>query len=72
MAELDARSLRAEVLSNAEKTIRCQIRTQITHKWFVATRKASILVLSAWLHGGWLKNCMNTTTREKGVAAIKI
>ncbi|KAI0494609.1 hypothetical protein KFK09_024750 [Dendrobium nobile] len=46
MAELDAR--RAEVLGNAAKTIQRQIRTHITHKRFVATRKASILVQSLW------------------------
>ncbi|XP_028555703.1 myosin-9 [Dendrobium catenatum] len=46
MAELDAR--RAEVLGNAAKTIQRQIRTHITHKRFVATRKASILVQSSW------------------------
>ncbi|KAL0908457.1 hypothetical protein M5K25_022953 [Dendrobium thyrsiflorum] len=46
MAELDAR--RAEVLGNAAKTIQRQIRTHITRKRFVATKKASILVQSLW------------------------
>ncbi|XP_077248114.1 myosin-11-like [Tasmannia lanceolata] len=40
MAELDAR--RAEVLSNAAKTIQRRIRTYIARKQFIALRKASI------------------------------
>jgi len=44
MAELDAR--RAEVLSNAAKTIQNQIRTHITRKQFIAMRMASILMQS--------------------------
>ncbi|KAK8930678.1 hypothetical protein KSP39_PZI016534 [Platanthera zijinensis] len=46
MAELDAR--RAEVLRNAAKTIQRRIRTYITRKQFVATRKAAIHVQSLW------------------------
>lgn len=40
MAELDAR--RAEVLSNAAKTIQRRIRTHISRKRFLALRKAAI------------------------------
>lgn len=44
MAELDAR--RAEILSNAAKTIQRRIRTHIARKQFVALRKATIVVQS--------------------------
>ncbi|KAK7845438.1 myosin-11, partial [Quercus suber] len=44
MAELDAR--RAEVLSNAAKTIQRRIRTHIARKQFIALRKATIVVQS--------------------------
>lgn len=46
MAELDAR--RAEVLSNAAKTIQRQIRTHIARKQFLALRKATIHVQALW------------------------
>ncbi|XP_059628497.1 myosin-11 [Cornus florida] len=44
MAELDAR--RAEVLSNAAKTIQRRIRTHVAHKRFIALRKAAIFMQS--------------------------
>lgn len=44
MAELDAR--RAEILSNAAKTIQRRIRTHIARKRFVALRKATIVLQS--------------------------
>ncbi|KAF5746964.1 Myosin family protein with Dil domain [Tripterygium wilfordii] len=44
MAELDA--LRAEVLSNAAKTLQRRIRTHIARKRFIALQKASILLQS--------------------------
>lgn len=44
MAELDAR--RAEVLSNAAKTIQRRIRTHIAREQFIALRKATIIVQS--------------------------
>ncbi|XP_030534942.1 myosin-11 [Rhodamnia argentea] len=46
MAELDAR--RAEVLSNAAKTIQRRIRTHQARKRFIAIRKATIVVQSLW------------------------
>lgn len=46
MAELDAR--RAEVLSNAAKTIQHKIRTHNARKQFIALRKATIHVQSLW------------------------
>lgn len=46
MAELDAR--RAEILNNAAKTIQRRIRTHITHKQFIALRKATVAVQSIW------------------------
>ena len=46
MAELDAR--RAEVLSNAAKTIQRRTRTHIARKQFIALRKATIHVQSRW------------------------
>ncbi|KAL3728020.1 hypothetical protein ACJRO7_032723 [Eucalyptus globulus] len=46
MAELDAR--RAEVLSNAAKTIQRRIRTHHARKRFIAVRKATIVVQSLW------------------------
>ena len=46
IAELDAR--RAEVLSNAAKTIQRRIRTHQAQKQFVALRKATIVVQSIW------------------------
>lgn len=46
MAELDAR--RAEVLSNAAKTIQHRIRTHNARKQFIALRKATIHVQSLW------------------------
>ncbi|KAF5740507.1 putative myosin XI [Tripterygium wilfordii] len=44
MAELDA--LRAEVLSNAAKTLQRRMRTHIARKRFIALQKASILLQS--------------------------
>lgn len=46
MAELDAR--RAEVLSNAAKTIQRRVRTHQARKQFIALRKATISVQSLW------------------------
>lgn len=46
MAELDAR--RAEVLSNAAKTIQRRIRTYHARKRFIAIRKATIVIQSLW------------------------
>ncbi|XP_030472194.2 myosin-11 [Syzygium oleosum] len=46
MAELDAR--RAEVLSNAAKTIQRRIRTHYARKRFIAIRKSTIVVQSCW------------------------
>lgn len=46
MAELDAR--RAEVLSNAAKTIQRRIRTHQARKQFIALRKTTIAVQSIW------------------------
>ena len=46
MAELDAR--RAEVLSNAAKTVQRRIRTHIARRQFIALRKATIVVQSKW------------------------
>ena len=46
MAELDAR--RAEVFSNAAKTIQRRTRTHIARKQFIALRKATIYVQSRW------------------------
>lgn len=44
MAELDAR--RAEVLSNAAKTIQRRIRTHIARKRFIAMRQATVVLQS--------------------------
>lgn len=46
MAELDAR--RAEILSNAAKTIQRRIRTHQARKQFIALRKATTVVQSIW------------------------
>lgn len=46
MAELDAR--RAEVLSNAAKTIQRRIRTHIARRQFIALRMAAIDLQSVW------------------------
>ncbi|XP_039116564.1 LOW QUALITY PROTEIN: myosin-11-like [Dioscorea cayenensis subsp. rotundata] len=67
MAELDAR--RAEVLSNAAKTIQRQIRTHITRKRFVALRKATIVIQS--LCRGSLA-CKLYENMRREAAAIKI
>lgn len=57
MAELDAR--RAEVLSNAAKTIQRRIRTHIARKQFIALRKATIVVQSI-CRGKPFENCDST------------
>ncbi|KAK3010220.1 hypothetical protein RJ639_011859 [Escallonia herrerae] len=67
MAELDAR--RAEVLSNAAKTIQRRIRTHIARKQFVALRKATILVQA--LCRGWLA-CKLFERMKREAAAVKI
>ncbi|KAJ0961738.1 hypothetical protein J5N97_000057 [Dioscorea zingiberensis] len=67
MAELDAR--RAEVLSNAAKTIQRQIRTHITRKRFVALRKATIVIQSL-CRGNLACKLYENMRRES--AAIKI
>ncbi|KAG9452106.1 hypothetical protein H6P81_005010 [Aristolochia fimbriata] len=67
MAELDAR--RAEVLSNAAKTIQRQIRTHIARKQFIALRKATISVQSLWR--GRLA-CKMYENMKREAAAVKI
>ena len=57
MAELDAR--RAEVLSNAAKTIQRRIRTHIAREQFIALRKATIIVQSI-CRGEPSENCDST------------
>lgn len=56
MAELDAR--RAEVLSNAAKTIQRRVRTHQARKQFIAMRKATIVVQSIW-RGESFKICIS-------------
>lgn len=46
MAELDAR--RAEKLNKASKTIQRKMRTHISRKRFIATRRATICIQSIW------------------------
>ncbi|KAK3025526.1 hypothetical protein RJ639_041518, partial [Escallonia herrerae] len=67
MAELDAR--RAEVLSNAAKTIQRRLRTHIAREQFVALRKATILVQA--LCRGWLA-CKLFERMKREAAAVKI
>uniref|UniRef100_A0A7N0U053 Uncharacterized protein n=1 Tax=Kalanchoe fedtschenkoi TaxID=63787 RepID=A0A7N0U053_KALFE len=67
MAELDAR--RAEVLSNAAKTVQRRIRTHNARKRFLAMRKASIRVQSSWRRRLAFKLYDNL---RKEAAAIKI
>ncbi|KAL9682422.1 hypothetical protein QQ045_014220 [Rhodiola kirilowii] len=67
MAELDAR--RAEVLSNAAKTIQRRIRTHNARKRFLAMRKASINVQSLWRSK---LACKLYENLRKEAAAIKI
>ncbi|KAF5462806.1 hypothetical protein F2P56_018782 [Juglans regia] len=67
MAELDAR--RAEILSNAAKTIQRRIRTHIAHKRFVALRKATI-VLQSICRGRLASRLFDYMRRE--AAAVKI
>ncbi|XP_041022876.1 myosin-11 [Juglans microcarpa x Juglans regia] len=67
MAELDAR--RAEILSNAAKTIQRRIRTHIARKRFVALRKATI-VLQSICRGRLASRLFDYMRRE--AAAVKI
>ncbi|XP_022965536.1 myosin-11-like [Cucurbita maxima] len=67
MAELDAR--RAEVLSNAAKTIQRRTRTHIARKQFIALRKATIHVQSRWR--GKLA-CKHFKNLKREAAAVKI
>ncbi|CAK9314840.1 unnamed protein product [Citrullus colocynthis] len=67
MAELDAR--RAEVLSNAAKTIQRRTRTHIARKQFIALRKATIHVQSRW-RGKLACKLFKNLKRE--AAAVKI
>ncbi|KAL0552671.1 hypothetical protein IC582_011789 [Cucumis melo] len=67
MAELDAR--RAEVLSNAAKTIQRRTRTHIARKQFFALRKATIYVQSRW-RGKLACKLFKNLKRE--AAAVKI
>ncbi|XP_008456315.2 myosin-11 isoform X2 [Cucumis melo] len=67
MAELDAR--RAEVLSNAAKTIQRRTRTHIARKQFIALRKATIYVQSRW-RGKLACKLFKNLKRE--AAAVKI
>ncbi|KAL5566910.1 hypothetical protein UlMin_030074 [Ulmus minor] len=67
MAELDAR--RAEVLSNAAKTIQRRIRTHQAQKQFIALRKATIVVQSIWR--GRLA-CKRFENMKREAAAVKI
>ncbi|KAF3452326.1 hypothetical protein FNV43_RR02759 [Rhamnella rubrinervis] len=67
MAELDAR--RAEVLSNAAKTIQRRVRTHQARKQFIAMRKATIVVQSIWR--GRMA-CKLFDQLKKEAAAIKI
>ncbi|XP_010274858.1 PREDICTED: myosin-9-like [Nelumbo nucifera] len=67
MAELDTR--RAEVLSNAAKTIQRQIRTHISRKRFIALRKASIH-LQSFCRGRL--SCKLYERMRREAAAVKI
>ncbi|KAJ4719701.1 Myosin [Melia azedarach] len=67
MAELDAR--RAEVLSNAAKTIQRRIRTHIARKRFIAMRQATVVLQS--LCRGRLA-CKVFDSMKKEAAAVKI
>ena len=67
MAELDAR--RAEVLSNAAKTIQRRTRTHIARKQFIALRKATIYVQSRWRGKAFEATCwyMSSTTINNAI-----
>ncbi|KAJ8759449.1 hypothetical protein K2173_006986 [Erythroxylum novogranatense] len=67
MAELDA--MRAEVLSNAAKTIQRRIRTHCARKRFIALRKATIFVQSV-CRGRLACKIFESMRRE--AAAVKI
>ncbi|XP_015576558.1 myosin-11 isoform X1 [Ricinus communis] len=67
MAELDAR--RAEVLSNAAKTIQRRVRTHCARKRFIALRKATIFVQALW-RGRLACKIFENMRRE--AAAVKI
>ncbi|XP_024926209.3 myosin-11 [Ziziphus jujuba] len=67
MAELDAR--RAEVLSNAAKTIQRRVRTHQARQRFIAMRKAAIVVQSLWR--GRMA-CKLFDHMKKEAAAVKI
>ncbi|KAJ4953949.1 hypothetical protein NE237_030781 [Protea cynaroides] len=67
MAELDAR--RAEVLSNAARTIQRQIRAHFARKEFVTLRKAAIH-LQSHLRGNLVRKLYEYLRRE--AAAVKI
>ncbi|KAG5514547.1 hypothetical protein RHGRI_035823 [Rhododendron griersonianum] len=67
MAELDAR--RAEKLNKASKTIQRKMRTHISRKRFIATRRATICIQSIW-RGRLACNLYETMKRE--AAAVKI
>lgn len=68
MAELDAR--RAEVLSNAAKTIQHRIRTHNARKQFIALRKATIHVQSLW-RGRLACKFFESMKREAGAVKIQ-
>ncbi|XP_059660383.1 myosin-9-like [Cornus florida] len=68
MAELDTR--RAEKLNNAAKTIQRQIRTHITHKRYVALRKATICLQSI-LRGRLACKIFENLRREAGALKIQ-
>ncbi|XP_058197993.1 myosin-9-like isoform X3 [Rhododendron vialii] len=67
MAELDAR--RAEKLNKAAKTIQRKMRTHISRKRFIATRRATICIQSIW-RGRLACKLYETIKRE--AAAVKI
>ncbi|MQL83467.1 hypothetical protein Taro_015960, partial [Colocasia esculenta] len=67
MAELDAR--RAEVLSNAAKTIQRKIRTHITRNQFIALRTACV-VLQSVCRG--ILACKLYERKRRQAAAVKI
>ncbi|KAI7982475.1 Myosin-11 [Camellia lanceoleosa] len=67
MAELDA--LRAEKRNIAAKTIQKQSRTHITHKQFIALRKATICIQCIW-RGRLARKLYENMKRE--AAALKI
>ncbi|KAF7121132.1 hypothetical protein RHSIM_Rhsim13G0032100 [Rhododendron simsii] len=67
MAELDA--CRAEKLNKAAKTIQRKMRTHISRKQFIATRRATICIQSIW-RGRLACKLYETIKRE--AAAVKI